>query len=234
MVKVDDAYWLEKMKTFVDESEKTITTSAASLLSYVVFAFPIYTASSVFTIEYNDVSSWWAAVFALPYIALFWAYWLALTINAPVLNIVDPRVPHVIKSYYTQLINVKSKRLRKASRMAGVSMILLAAVVSSSFVVKHANFMKQPSTFEAALVNDGVDQFAAVSVHLPKAKSVLIKIKGASATIPEVEQSVFLDKQSDYNNSFKVKKDPLGYSISITWNDGTYKRSLEKTVMATP
>ncbi|MDN5202517.1 hypothetical protein QQ008_14110 [Fulvivirgaceae bacterium BMA10] len=135
-VTVNDQYWLNRSKSVLDGSLDKIDKASEKLEALIRWAFPIFTASSIFSIEYNEISVGWTFLLASPYLLLLLSYWLILQVKAPVPTSYDPRIPHIIKKSYQDASGVKGRRLKRATISTLATIVVLSLALYSSFVIK--------------------------------------------------------------------------------------------------
>lgn len=227
-VSVNDDYWLTKAKTLVEESDTHLNTAVTSLTTYITWAFPIYTASSVFTIAYNQVGIWWAVLFSLPYVLLFWSYWKVIQVSDPQKYMLDPRVPHLIANTYAQSRTEKLRRLKSAQGLTGVSMALLALLLSMSFVLKNSYTTNDPQALQTKLATHEGQNHLTIDITLPGVTSADISIETAHPRDTTYFYQRYL-KKSNHQETFNVST-ANECTVTISWKESDVSKTMQRDV----
>ena len=237
--KINDQFWFDLSEGMVKNSIENINKSFVNVNTMIVWAFGIYTASSIFTVEYKKITEPTILIsLLLPYLVLIIIYWISQVSQNPVDLSFDPRVPDQIKAAYEQSYKIKSGRLKVLTTSSFVAMVILALSLITAFYLKNDQKEKDLTQGNLSGVFDKVSNRLIVSGRFPSDSVLSIEIKSRlldPLTKKELAQDTIFQvantKEGVFYHTYNPPTNTTKITYMVTWNDNTLKRCLEKVFL---
>lgn len=236
---IDDQFWFDRSSEMVKGSIDRFDKWADRIRDVILWAIPVYTASSIFTVEYKKISEWWIiAILVVPYLFLFLAYLDSQLIQKPFSVEFDYRSPDQIKNVYIESYNEKLKVMKTLSILSIVSIVSLSFALITAFVIKN-NQKESPKE----------DVYISGIVEKEKNKNLLVltsKFPKQSLLRVQIAQQFYDSSQKKLiikDSSFPILNSQSGIlqqnleidtnisvlAYRVTWKDTDYTKTLQKT-----
>lgn len=193
---IDDKYWLDYAKTAVKESISTRNTAAEKLQKFIIWAWPIYTATFTIgeTINLLDVGTTVSILLASPIVFMLLAYWFAEVCQAPIHAKFDPRIPYEIRAAYNEGLK---KKIRKFQYAKAFTFMAVLSLCTALFLI---NFYNEKE------VENSINEIA---LNYEKENSS-VSLSGRIFTENPVHISFdSLSQKGEYINFYKIQFSPL-------------------------
>lgn len=235
--KINDQFWFERSEEMVKQPYERINNSAEKLRNAILWLFGLFTASSVFAIEYHNLPIVWAFLFSLPYLVILIAYWLSLKVEISVrtMQSIIPENPESIRKAYYAILKSKQAKLDAARRSTLIAFILMAIILMLSFIIDKTS-KGIDKTFDGnyyvTLEPDKKNEHLNIYANLPKDVPVLYSIKQSGDSLPEDIFQGPYDIGKCSNSCFltiPIRKDVNTIEVKMGWQDNSTGNGYEIT-----
>jgi hypothetical protein len=225
--KIDDQFWFDMSYEMVKDAVKRLKEGAAKLQTLLQWAFGIYTASAVFTVEYKNVEEVGILlILCLPYIFLILGYWYSHVAQFPVTVKFDYRSPTLIEKAYTTSFTKSEKQLNIAKWLTFTGLVVLSVSLMTAYVLKNqshdeayltTNLNKESWLFE-------------VTGSFPAEKELHVKMLTISKkdTIESFSDKFLNPKSGDFMKSYAIDSLTTKIYFEVGWDDKDLKHTIAK------
>ncbi len=233
--KIDDQYWFDMSEKMVSGSVERLDKAIESVKALVNWAWGIYIASSILTVEYKDVEEWWVlALLSAPYLVLILSYWSSNMAQLPVSIGFDARAPNMIRQAYITTYNAKAKALKRLRWWSFFSLFSMGLALTVAFWVK--NTKPAPGTFDGQIEQTAHGRVLLLQGDFPKNQKIDVDItqtyKGGQTW--DTTYSVWNGRTGALHLETPVRDSANTIVLSLRWTENEQQHSLGKTFKTTP
>lgn len=235
---IDDQFWFDRSSEMVKGSIDRFDKWADRIKDVILWAIPLYTASSIFTVEYKKISEWWIIIIlVIPYFFLFFAYLDSQLTQKPFPVEFDYRSPDQIKGAYIKSYNEKLSGMKALSILSIISIVSLSIALITAFVIKNSQKERpKEDVYVSGIVEKRKNKnLLVLTSKFPKQSLLRIQIAqqfyDSSQRKSIVKDSSFpiLNSQSGIlQQNLEIDTNISVLTYRVTWNDTDYTKSLQK------
>lgn len=221
--KVDEQYWFDFSKTFIDSSISRRDNAANALQKLVIWLWGIYTASAAvgFALSGKQLEFWPTLIIALASGALILVYWGTVWVQVPKIVAFEPRSPDDIRRVHSEIIRTRNTRLTLTLIMS----VIAAIMVSVAIVV--ASFSKPPPSvllsYQALLWKENGGSIVSVTAKLGTAKIAELTVKPIfnkdTMKKPTIVQNLIPAEGGLIQTSIRFEENIPKASIQLSWQE---------------
>jgi len=218
---VNDSYWFDYSKKFVDGSVERRDKAADALQKLVVWLWGIYTASAAvgFGLAGKELDFWSTILIATASGLLILVYWGTVWVQVPMTYGFDPRSPTEIENTHSRIVLSKSRRLAFTLFMS----VVAAVFVSIAIVVASVSKSQKPThtDLRAALSPDGAEQVLSLTAQVgdtPAAKLDVTALSKAGAELEKTSLRLIPTEVGLIQTSVRLNSNPEKARVKLTWS----------------
>lgn len=135
---IDDQFWFDRSAEMVKDAGSRLDTWADRVRDTIVWAFGLYTAGSILTVEFKKIDETWILIIlGLPYLIAILVYRQTQIAQVPIDISFHERSPTQIKRAYVDAYKEKSKRVNRLVRGSFFALLSIAVALITALVVKN-------------------------------------------------------------------------------------------------
>lgn len=218
---VNDSYWFDYSKKFVDGAVERRDKAAEVLQKLVLWLWGIYTASAAigFGLAGKELDFWPTILIAAASGLLILVYWCTVWVQIPKAYGFDPRSPTEIEETHSRIVLSKSRRLTFTLFMS----VVAAVFVSIAIVVASVSKSQKPAQTDlrAALSLDGVEQVLSLTAQVgdtPAAKLDVTALSKAGAELEKTSLRLMPTEAGLIQTSVRLKSNLEKAQVKLTWS----------------
>jgi hypothetical protein len=228
VVRVDPQFWYEMSSGMVTDAIKSLREGAAKMEALHVWALGIFLASSIFTIEWNDLVSLRALVLlSLPVIFLVLSYWFTNVAQLPAEIRFNTSSWTQIKKAHHKAFQKSSKNLKLAQWFTFITLFSMSISLMGAFVLKNQK------TNEIYLLNtihiDSINNTCLITGQFPKESTLTVEIMEfniSDSTISDTLLHRINPKSGIYMEEWVLDSLTVRSLVTIKWSEKEYLKSL--------
>ena len=233
--KIDDQYWFDMSEKMVSGSIERLDKAIESVKTLINWAWGVYIASSILTVEYKDVEEWWVlALLSAPYLVLILSYWSSNMAQLPVPIGFDARSPTMIRQAYITTYDAKAKALKSLRWWSFLSLFSMGLALTVAFWVK--NTKQPPGTFDGQVVKNAGRSVLLVQGDLPANQKIDVDITQTFKTGKPWDTAYPLlnGRRGTFRCEVPVRDSATTIALTLRWTENEQQHSLGKTFTITP
>ena len=235
--KIDDQFWFDYSGGMVKDSIDRLDKGIESVNKFTVSLLGVYTASSIFTVEYKELREWyWIMLFSLPYVVVLVARWWAASSTTARAVEFDPRMPADIQKSYEDVHDFKVRRLNWMIRVSAVATLLVGVTLILGFALGNQRLAQKEALAntnqEPYMLVERVEDQLLVTGQFPPEKPVALTIVYhlKDDTLSSTETHRLIGKQGLLFYEEVWKNEALGAEVKVEWPEKEQRRSIIKTL----
>lgn len=237
---IDDQFWFDRSAEMVKDAGKNLDVWADRVRDMIVWAFGLYTAASILTVEFRKIDeSWILVILAIPYLIAILVYWQTQAAQVPIDITFHQDSPTQIKKAYTDAYEKKSAAVNQLVRWSFITLLSIAAALISVLLVKNEQRgYKEP--LAGSYLNGAVDRkqnrvdvivtgtFPADSLLSIQTRTIYIDEKTKASSIKDSSFTVLNLPNGILQQNFVTDTSANSVIYGISWSEGGYRKVLQK------
>jgi hypothetical protein len=233
--KIDDQFWFDMSEDMVKGGLTRLDQAIDRLRTLLLWAYGIYAASSIFTIEFKNLTEpYILVILASPYIFLLLAYWQTHVGQNPVSVNFDPRSPDLIRNAYLESYKKKRSSLNLSVFLSFLGITILSLALMAAFILK--NEKKDEPYIKERVQKNGTTNEVYLTGYFPKDSLLTIILekiyigKSNSDSIVRADESVLNSSVGIIYLRYSLDSLVHHLSVSIQWNENNYTKTLKRII----
>lgn len=237
---IDDQFWFDRSAEMVKDASKNLDVWADRVRDMIVWAFGLYTAASILTVEFRKIDETWVLIIlAFPYLIAILVYWQTQAAQLPIDLSFHEASPTQIKKAYTDAYEKKSKAVNRLVRWSFITLLTIAAALITALVVKNEQRgYKEPimGSFlngkvvrkrnQVELVVTGT--FPADSLLMVQTRTVYYDVKTKKTSNKDSSYTILNLHNGILQQTFVTDTVAVSIIYGVSWSEGGYHKSLQK------
>lgn len=241
---LDDQYWYEYSKNYVDGSIERLDNSINSITTFIAGVYTAYTAASILNAQFSsfkDIESGYQILYliiiAIPYVILPITQWKGVSSSIPTYVKFIPDDVTSIYNAYIKTYNDRAARLTQLRKLSFVAISSTGIALTLAFVISKLPARQAPQApkdpsisgkYIKTVIGKSIEYEVAVAGYIAnndndQCRLTIVQYKEKSDTL--LDESLLNTPSKEFQRAVRVDSTANSFTATLKWIDKKTKAS---------